>query len=370
MHVEIYRIPTSAPDDVSELSRLIDQGIIDPTEIVAVIGKTEGNGELDDFSRGYANATLQTLLAQMMGTTRESVAKRIPMIQSGGCEGVMTPHMNVFVRRESTEEPDGQKRLAIGVGFTRDLLPEEIGTMAQVREVARAVGEVVQAARISDPKDVHFVQMKTPLITPADIAEATERGNHIPHHIAKESMAYSNAAAALGVAMALGEIAEDEIHDDMILQRLDLYSSVAAPSSGNELRNCHIVVLGNSPHATSDSVIGHAVMSDPLDAAAVREAMRQAGISFDCLPTPSDLERIQLAIAKSGIHPGGLVRNRRTTLLTDVGLQGRTIRAVFNAVIASVTGDPLVCVSGAPTVGTHSGPPGGGIVAIVAGIRA
>ena len=365
MRVEISRIPMNAPDDLSGLERLVSNGAIDPREIVAIIGKTEGNGELNDFSRGLANVALRTFLGEVLGTSKEAVAQKIPMIQSGGCEGVMTPHINVFVRRADSSRSRPEKRLAIGVGFTRDLLPEEIGTMTQVREVARVVGEAMRAAEIEGSGDVHFVQMKTPLITPENVADAAKRGRTIPHHIAKESMAYSNAAAALGVAAALGEVAWDALSDEVILQRLDLFSSVAAPSSGSELRNCHIVLLGNSPYASSDGIIGHAVMRDPLDSAAVRDALRSAGLRFEHLPSEQDLERVQLAIAKAGIHPRGIVRGRRTTLISEPDLQGRVIRAVFNAVIGAVVGDPLVCVSGAPTVGTHSGPAGGGIVAFV-----
>ena len=34
--------------------RLIDEGLISPREIVAILGKTEGNGCVNDFTRGYA----------------------------------------------------------------------------------------------------------------------------------------------------------------------------------------------------------------------------------------------------------------------------------------------------------------------------
>jgi cyanuric acid amidohydrolase len=366
MKVEVFRCPVAAPEDVTGLEKLLDDGVVKPGEVVAIIGKSEGNGSVNDFTRGYTNFVLRTRLAERMGMTREEVERRVPMIQSGGCEGVMTPHFNVFVRREDGARPSGEKRFSIGIGFTRDLLPEEVGTMAQVREVARAIEVTMADARITDPADVHFVQMKTPLLTPEDVDDAARRGHVIPRHISSESMAFANAAAALGVALALGEIPESELSDEMILQQLDLYSSVACPSSGIELKNCHIVLLGNSTESTSDGVIGHAVMQDALDAEAVRQAMRNAGLKFDQLPRDEDLKRIQLVIAKAGIHPRGWVRGRRTTLVTDSDLHGRQIRAVFSAVIGSVLGDPLVCLSGAPTVGTHSGPPGGGIVAVVA----
>ena len=52
----------------------------------------------------------------------------------GGTEGVLTPHLTVFGKvMGSPPPPVGQKRLAVGVAFTRPFLPEEIGRVPQVR---------------------------------------------------------------------------------------------------------------------------------------------------------------------------------------------------------------------------------------------
>ncbi|HAT2789851.1 TPA: cyanuric acid amidohydrolase, partial [Citrobacter freundii] len=40
--VEVFRIPTASPDDVSGLKNLIENGRVDPRNIIAVLGKTEG----------------------------------------------------------------------------------------------------------------------------------------------------------------------------------------------------------------------------------------------------------------------------------------------------------------------------------------
>lgn len=50
--VEVFRIPTASPDDVSGLKNLIENGSVDPRDIIAVLGKTEGNGCVNDFTRG------------------------------------------------------------------------------------------------------------------------------------------------------------------------------------------------------------------------------------------------------------------------------------------------------------------------------
>ena len=54
MKIGVHRVAMAAPNDVSELARLIDSKQVNPAEIVAVIGKTEGNGGANDFTRGFA----------------------------------------------------------------------------------------------------------------------------------------------------------------------------------------------------------------------------------------------------------------------------------------------------------------------------
>jgi hypothetical protein len=51
------------PGDVSALAAAIDAGRIDAARIVAVIGKTEGNGRVIDFTRGYFTQSPLSLLA-------------------------------------------------------------------------------------------------------------------------------------------------------------------------------------------------------------------------------------------------------------------------------------------------------------------
>ena len=56
--VDVIRIPTKGPGDVSGLMALIAAGKIVPANILAVLGKTEGNGGVNDFTREYALAAL------------------------------------------------------------------------------------------------------------------------------------------------------------------------------------------------------------------------------------------------------------------------------------------------------------------------
>ena len=151
MSVQVVRIPMAAPDDVSGLEALLEDGSLAAEDIVAVLAKTEGNGCVNDFTRGYSTFAFQVLLSGALATTREEVARQMAFVMSGGTEGVLSPHVTVFARKKELGGKPGAKRLAIGVAHTRDFAPEELGRMAQVREVARAVKDAVDDPKLSPP---------------------------------------------------------------------------------------------------------------------------------------------------------------------------------------------------------------------------
>src|SRR5215510_5910035 len=175
MKIGVYKVAMAAPNDVSELARLIDSNQVDPASIVALIGKTEGNGGANDFTRGFATLSYQLMLGKRLGASPEEIGKRVAFVWSGGTEGVLSPHATVFTRSAAQGKASGP-RLAMAIEVTRDIPPEEVGTMAQVNEVAAATRRCLAAAGITDPKDVHYVQVKGPLLTPASIADADKRG--------------------------------------------------------------------------------------------------------------------------------------------------------------------------------------------------
>ncbi len=342
MRVGVHKLPMNSPNDVSALEHLIDAGEIRPAEIVALIGKTEGNGGANDFTRGFATLSYALALARRLDLSPEEVLKRVAFVWSGGTEGVLSPHATLFTRAPS--EAAGGKRLAFGVGETRDFAPEEVGTLIEVREVAAAVSRAQAEARISDSSDVHYVQVKGPLLTPAAVADADRRGAKLVTRDPNGSKAFARGATALGVALALGEVAESDLSDEAIARRMDLYSSVANTSAGGELKNCEILLFGNSQRAGGDLRIGHAVLSDVLDAEAVRAAARNA---IDDPAAAIGPERIVAIFAKAEAPPNGMLRGRRTTMLSDADINyERHARAALGAVIASVTGDSAIFVSG------------------------
>jgi cyanuric acid amidohydrolase len=297
----VLRLPTAGPDDTAALVRALDSGLIRADAIVGIMGKTEGNGCVNDFTRGYATLALTMLLAERLECGMADVQRRVALVMSGGTEGGLSPHLTVFCRETidaSVGDADG-KRLAIGTGFTRLFRPEEIGRRAQVDETAATVRAAMADAGIDDPADVHFVQIKCPLLTAERIAEARVRGITVVTDDTYESMALSCGASALGVAVALGEIAATLVTDSAIGRDGLLYSSVASTSAGVELQRNEVIVLGNAAGWTGDLRIEHDVMADAIDIEAPRRALDRLGLAAPGQITAEARERIAAVLAKA-----------------------------------------------------------------------
>ncbi len=361
--VGIHKITCSGPADLAQVETLIASGALDPREIVAVMGKTEGNGCVNDFTRDFATQAWCALLASSLGVSPRAVHDRVAFVMSGGTEGVLSPHFTVFTRKAGGTQQAGAKRLAVGIAFTRDFLPEEMGRMTQVTETAKAVADAMRDAGIADRADVHFVQVKCPLLTAAKIMDAIRRGQEPVTHDTYESMGASRGASALGVALALGEVKAADLSDAAICRDWGLFSGRASTSGGIELENNVVIVMGMSESAASPWVIDHGVMQDAVDAASARDCLRRLGFDPD-RDAAAIGERVLNIFAKAEAAPGGMVRGARHTMLNDSDINStRHARAAVGAVLASVVGQTAIYVSGGAE---HQGPPGGGPFAIVA----
>ncbi|NMB90933.1 MAG: ring-opening amidohydrolase [Chloroflexi bacterium] len=363
MQAKVFKVPAGGPQDVSGIDQLIQSGAFQPQDVITILGKTEGNGCVNDFTRGYATLALKVYFADKLGVSLEEAGHRISPIMSGGTEGILSPHFSVFCAENAGKGDGKSPRLAIGAARTREFLPEEIGRMAQVLETARAAREAMAAAKITDAKEVHFVQIKCPLLTAARIEDAYHRGYTVATHDTYESMGFSRGASALGIALATGEVQEADLSDEKICHDWSLYSSVASTSAGIELMHNEILVMGNSTAWGGDLVIGHDVMADAIDADAVKRALVNAGLDFGWRPAEEQAQRIVNVYAKAEADPTGFVRSRRHTMLDDSDInQTRHARGVVGGVIAAIVGDPMVYVSGGAE---HQGPAGGGPVAAI-----
>jgi cyanuric acid amidohydrolase len=363
--VDVIQIPTKGPGDVSGLMNLIEAGKLEPTSILAILGKTEGNGGVNDFTREYAVSALSFALAPYVDLSPHNVEQKIAFVMSGGTEGVLSPHITVFARAAISGSQTGiaGKRLSIGIAQTRDFVPEELGRCVQIEETAKAVHVAMTDASIEGPHDVHFVQIKCPLLTSDRIEAAHARGQQVVTTSAYGSMGYSRGASALGVALALGEI-DCDIRDEHILKNWELFSSVASTSAGIELMHNVVIVLGNSNTSASPFVIGHGVMRDSIDSAAVIEALRSVGLGLREVSDPSSQGRLVNIFAKAEASPDGSVRGNRHTMLDDSDISAtRHARAAAGGLISGLAGTSAVYVSGGAE---HQGPPGGGPVAAIA----
>jgi len=255
----------------------------------------------------------------------------------------------------------------VGVAGSEAIHPEEVGRVPMMRKVAGAVHRAMADAGVDDPADVHLAMVKVPGLTTASIKDAESRG----HTVVTRDLtfgpegagSYANDAAALGVAMALGEVPEEKLSDAVVRRDWDLYSEVAMTSSGGEKRHGEVVVFGEAAGSRSELRIGHSATKDFIDAEGVRNALRSAGLEFDGLPGDADLERLVHVFAKSVIPGADEVRGQRITLLDDHDAY-QIGKALGGMLVASVTGRTTNYVSGGER-NSHQGPPGGNIIAAV-----
>jgi len=364
--IEVRKVPIHSVSDASELTRLIDDGILEASRVVAIIGKTEGNGGVNDYTRILADrAFREALIAK--GAPADQV-RQIPIVWSGGTDGVISPHATIFAtvdpaKAEQSDEP----RLTVGFAMSEPILPEEIGYVGMVTKVADAVKVAMERAGITDPADVHYVQTKTPLLTIHTILDAKSRGKKVWTEHTHESMDLSNGTTGLGIAVALGEI--EMPTDADIMNNRDLYSAVASCSSGVELDQAQVVVVGNARGIGGRYRIGHDVMTDALDADGIWSAIKDAGLDLPGRPRSSDLEgRLVNVFIKCEVSKDGIVHGRRNAMLDDSDVHWhRQIKSAVGGVAASVTGDPAVFVS---VSAAHQGPDGGGPVAAIVDLGA
>jgi barbiturase len=360
MAIEVAKIELKNVQDASGLEECIRKSQFTADEVIAVIGKTEGNGGVNDFTRILADQAFRRVLVKHGRRPEQEVAK-IAMVWSGGCDGVITPHATVFARTTATG-PAAKSRLALGTAMSAELLPEDIGRPTMVEKVAAAVKAAMRDAGIEDSSDVHYVQTKTPLLTIDSVRDAETRGRDVACEV-HDSMGVSNGTTALGVALALGEIVMPRAEE--ICRNLDLYSSVASCSSGVELTQAQIIVLGNKPGAGGRYRIGHSVMRDALDIEGIYDAIRNAGLELPARARADDLGgRVVNCFMKCEADRRGILRGRRQIMLDDSDVHHhRHSKAAVGGVAAAAIGDPAVFVS---VDAMHQGPQGGGpVIAIV-----
>lgn len=356
----VLRLPASAPNDTSTLAAAIARGDVRPREIVAILGKTEGNGCVNDFTRAFAVEAFRTLLGQHMSAAELA---RIAFVMSGGTEGGLSPHWIVFGVREGGAITPGQSALALASVRTPDLPAEHLGRRQQVEMVAGAVRHGMAQAGLTSAADVHYVQVKCPLLTMERIEAAEARGARTAVRDTLKSMGSSRGASALGVAVALGEISLDDITDEMICRDWRRFATRAATSAGVELLDHEIMVAGMSTAWAGPLAIDSGVMADAIDIEPARQALARLGIATAGQLAAAERSKVRAVLAKAEAAQSGRIRGQRHIMLDDSDISStRHARGFVAGALAGLFGFTDLFVSGGAE---HQGPDGGGPIAII-----
>ena len=356
-------MPLHNVSDASELAKLIDDGVLEADRVVAVIGKTEGNGGVNDYTRILADRAFREVLVAK-GSRGAAAVAEIPIIWSGGTDGVISPHATIFATVPSESAvASSEPRLSIGFAMSEVLLPEDIGRTAMITKVADAVrgchgagghhrpgGRALRADEDAAADDPHHPGCEKPWADGVD-GEHRRLDGPVQRRVRRWGSRWRSARSRCRRMRT------------SCIDR-DLGSSVASCSSGVELDRAQVVVAGNVRGVGGRYRIGHSVMRDALDADGIWAAIRDAGLELPERPHPADLDgRLVNVFLKCEASQDGQVRGRRNAMLDDSDVHWhRQIKACVGGVAAAVTGDPAVFVS---VSAAHQGPDGGGPVAAI-----
>lgn len=362
---DVRRYALSAPDDVAAFAADLAAGRLDAHAIVAVIGKTHGNGLVNDYTRGHLTLALLTALSDATGLPRRTFQERIPFIFSGGVEGVLSPHFCVFTVTDVTVKAPGApaagaRGLAVGVAHSTPMAIADIGRERQIAATADAVTEAMVSAGLK-PADVAFVQVKGPAPSGAALAQAADGAEPPASTDPNRLMALGRAACAFGVARALGEAPTHRLVASALLRDRDIFSRVASVSAGVEVGLNEVVALGMAEGWAPGLTIASAPSADALDVRGLLACCAALGLAAWPEARP---ERLRAAFVKAEPSRDGSIRGRAHMMLDDGDISAqRHIRAAVGAVAAAALGDTAVFVSGGAE---HQGPEGGGLVAVIA----
>ena len=82
--IEVRKVPIHSVADASELATLIDDGVMEASRVIAIIGKTEGNGGVNDYTRIIADRAFREVLVAK-GADSEAVKQVPPDHTIGTC---------------------------------------------------------------------------------------------------------------------------------------------------------------------------------------------------------------------------------------------------------------------------------------------
>src|SRR5438094_5557951 len=104
----VCKVPMEQVQDTTGIEAAMLEWNFGADDIVAVVAKTEGNGGVNDISRVLVDRVLRDFLVAK-GSRSRAQALQVPIALSGGCDGVISPHFNVFARVPDDDLSKGTK---------------------------------------------------------------------------------------------------------------------------------------------------------------------------------------------------------------------------------------------------------------------
>ena len=111
--IEVRKVPILKVTDASGLEELIDKGVFRADDVIAVVGKTEGNGGVNDYTRILADRAFREVLVEK-GTRSWDEVTQVPLAWSGGTDGILSPHATIFAHVPAEKAPSHRRAAAVG----------------------------------------------------------------------------------------------------------------------------------------------------------------------------------------------------------------------------------------------------------------
>lgn len=346
MSTDIIRFEMATPEDTGQLEVALERANAARADRLAIVLKTEGTATINDFGRSLALRAIETSLDRV-GVTCET-----QVIISMGCEGLISPGGYLIV-----EADGGSSRfpgLVFGSARSPVIAPSDLINEAHIEIAENTVSDAISSAGITGA-DVALVLLKTPLLKreTAGALPPRQRG-------AANSSSLARGTAALGAAVALGEIERARLSSEVIGTDLELYSRRTMVFSGTETPRCEVIVLGN--RGLSNSVRSGQIR-DLIDIDSMARVI--AGDSHSPLSDARELARtgrLAAVFLKAGVSPDGRLRGNRTTVFSSDLDPDKHMRAAASGVLGALTGDTRAFISGGAE---HQAPAGGGLIAAI-----
>ena len=174
MAIEVAKVELKTVQDASGLEACIRNGQFTADQVIAVIGKTEGNGGVNDFTRILADQAFRRVLLKHGQRSEQEVAQipdgvvgRLRRRHYAACHGLCPQRKD----RPCIEIPPRHRHR-----HERGIAAGGYRSAGHGQKVADGVKAAMRDAGIDDPDDVHYVQTKTPLLTIDSVRDAESRG--------------------------------------------------------------------------------------------------------------------------------------------------------------------------------------------------